>query len=335
MIGPGWGSAGATNPGAPIADFVSAGYNVLTWDPRGFGGSGGTVMIDHPQFEGRDAQALIDFIAEQGEAELDSPRRPRLGMSGGSYGGGIQLILAGLDQRVDVIAPTIAWNSLLTSLFKAGKVKLGWGLALSGLGVPQSILPGIFSPAGVQAGNQSQQFFSTILDGATTGGVSDGEQAVVRAARARLPADKIKVPTLIVQGTVDTLFTLDEAAANYAALGKQGIPLKMVFMCGGHGVCLTKSDSKSAAFGDPAHAQAGAARLVRPLPARRRQDRHRPGLRMDRRGRPRSTRSERFPLKPAGTLTGSGSGTLPLIPGISPPPGPGCSCSRRHSRSSP
>ena len=122
MIGPGWGSAGATNPGsAPIADFVAAGYNVLTWDPRGFGGSGGTVMIDHPKFEGRDAQALIDFIAEQAEAELDSPGDPRLGMSGGSYGGGIQLILAGLDQRVDVIAPTIAWNSLAHQPVQGGQ----------------------------------------------------------------------------------------------------------------------------------------------------------------------------------------------------------------------
>ena len=29
----------------------------------------------------------------------------------------------------------------------------------------------------------------------------------------------------------------------------------MIFMCGGHGVCLTKSDSASAAFGDSEHAQ--------------------------------------------------------------------------------
>ena len=170
-------------------------------------------MIDHPEFEGRDAQALVDFIAEQAEAELDAPGDPRLGMSGGSYGGGIQLILAGLDERVDVIAPTIAWNSLVTSLFKAGKVKIGWGLALSGLGVPQSIVPGIFSPAGVQTGNQSEQFFSTIVDGAATGGVSAANRQWFAEHGPDYLLEKIKVPTLIVQGTVDTLFTLDEAAA--------------------------------------------------------------------------------------------------------------------------
>ena len=323
MIGPGWGGSGATNPeGNPIVDFVEAGYNVLTWDPRGFGGSGGTVMIDHPEFEGRDAQALIDFIAVQGEAELDSPGDPRLGMSGGSYGGGIQLILAGLDRRVDAIAPTIAWNSLVTSLFKAGKVKIGWGLLLSGLGVPQSLLPGIFSPAGVQTGNQSQQFFSTIVDGAATGGVSAANREWFAEHGPDDLLEKIKVPTLIVQGTVDTLFTLDEAAANYDALDEQGVPLKMIFMCGGHGACLTKSDSASSAFGDSEHAQdARLAWFDRYLGGDTKTDTGPAFEWIDEEAAFHT--SERFPLKPAGELTGTGSGTLPLTPGISPPPGSG------------
>src|SRR5688500_8224901 len=50
MLGHGWGMSGATS--AP-QEYADAGYNVLTWDARGFGGSGGTVMIDHPEFEAR------------------------------------------------------------------------------------------------------------------------------------------------------------------------------------------------------------------------------------------------------------------------------------------
>jgi ABC-2 type transport system ATP-binding protein len=127
-----------------ISNFINHGYNVLTWDPRGFGQSGGTVEIDDPRNEGRDVQALIDWVAKQPEAQLDqscsqtkrkrraksrkrgsksrvtcatSPNDPTIGMAGASYGGGIQLVSAALDKRIDAIAPTIAWHSLLTSLF--------------------------------------------------------------------------------------------------------------------------------------------------------------------------------------------------------------------------
>lgn len=49
---------------------------------------------------------------------------------------------------------------------------------------------------------------------------------------------KIRVPTLIIQGTVDTLFPLAEGVENYQAL-RGRVPLKMVWFCGGHGTCLT------------------------------------------------------------------------------------------------
>ncbi|HEY1738079.1 MAG TPA: peptidase S15, partial [Acidimicrobiia bacterium] len=51
--------------------------------------------------------------------------------------------------------------------------------------------------------------------------------------------DKVDVPTLFVQGTVDTLFTLDEAITNYHSLRSRGVPTAMLWYCGGHGVCLT------------------------------------------------------------------------------------------------
>src|SRR5581483_1478650 len=50
---------------------------------------------------------------------------------------------------------------------------------------------------------------------------------------------RIHVPTLLVQGTVDTLFTLQEAVENYAILKADGVPVHMLWFCGGHGVCLT------------------------------------------------------------------------------------------------
>ena len=120
MVGPGWGLPGEDRPGGgTIGPYVRAGYNVITWDPRGFWASGGTAMIDHPDYEARDAQTLIDFVAQQPEALLDAPGDPRVGMSGSSYGGGIQFVTAARDRRVDAIAPTIAWHSLPRTLLEA------------------------------------------------------------------------------------------------------------------------------------------------------------------------------------------------------------------------
>jgi ABC-2 type transport system ATP-binding protein len=50
-----------------------AGFNVLTWDSRGFGESGGTVEVDSKDFEGRDVSALLDWLATQPEQQLDAP----------------------------------------------------------------------------------------------------------------------------------------------------------------------------------------------------------------------------------------------------------------------
>src|SRR3954468_4576257 len=80
LFGPGWSSARDKNDtGGTIGPLRKAGYNVLTWDPRGFGQSGGTVTVDAPDREGRDVQALFSYVAKQPEALLDAPGDARLG----------------------------------------------------------------------------------------------------------------------------------------------------------------------------------------------------------------------------------------------------------------
>ncbi|MCU1692278.1 MAG: peptidase [Frankiales bacterium] len=248
MNGPGYASAHAEADDTTVAALLKAGYNVLTWDPRGFGGSGGNVETDSPAYEGRDAQALVDLLAKQPEVQLDRAGDPRLGMIGGSYGGGIQYVLAAIDQRVDVITPQIAWQSLVTSLDKNDTAKAGWGSLLYGIGTEGS------SPvASLQAGTtpafgrmQDPATTQAILTGATTGSF---DQAGLDYFSSRGPGalvSRITIPTLITQGTDDTLFTLSEAIRNHALAKKAGIPVAMTWFCGGltdpsvaHGVCLT------------------------------------------------------------------------------------------------
>jgi ABC-2 type transport system ATP-binding protein len=316
MVGHGWGGSGATSP---PEHFAAAGYNVLTWDARGFGGSGGTVMIDHPEFEARDAVALIDFVANQPEAQLDGPGDPRVGMDGPSYGGGIQFITAARDPRVDAITPTIAWHSLNRSLYRSEVVKAGWDLALVGLGIPTSALPGLFSPAGVQAGHQSEFFYEATVSGLATGQLSPEVQQWLTEHGPGFLLERIKAPTMIVQGTADTLFTLDEAHDNYVALERTGVPLRMMWFCGGHGVCLTGTDQEGLGgiTGD------GGRVLERKLAwfARHLDGDHSADVGpafewVDETGEWRS--SARYPLQPVGAVTAEGSGTLPLTPGELP-----------------
>ena len=225
LQGPGWGSGGETDPGGSIKDLLGAGYNVLTWDPRGFGASGGVVTIDSKDVEGRDVQRLIDWVAGQPETQLDGPGDPRMGMAGGSYGGGIQLVVAAIDKRVDAIVPTIAWHSLRSALYRSRLVKQGWAGRLYQTAQSRPLDPHIKAAydQGVASGSltgESERWFA---------GRGPGDALV----------DRIRVPTLIQQGTVDTLFTLDEAIANYRRLRRNGVPVKLLWFCGGHGVCLT------------------------------------------------------------------------------------------------
>lgn len=216
-----------------------AGFNVLTWDSRGFGESGGTVSVDYKDLEGRDVQTLIGWLAGQPEAQLDAAGDPRVGMHGVSYAGGIELVAAGIDRRIDAIAPSIAWHSLLTALYRDELAKGGWGAALAGLGLPTATFEGLLSPAGPQSGTLDPHIMSGLTSGLSTGKFSAEDRAWFDSRGPTSLVDAIRVPTLLVQGTADTLFTPSEAMRNHEILTRNRVPLKMLWFCGGHGVCLS------------------------------------------------------------------------------------------------
>jgi ABC-2 type transport system ATP-binding protein len=252
MFGPGYGSARANSSDPTVSGLLAAGYNVLTWDPWGFGDSGGDVELDSPAYEARDVSALIDYIAQQPEAQLDAPGNPRVGMVGDSYGGAIQLTSAEVDPRIDVIAPQIAWNSLITALDKSNTAKGGWGSLLAALGAEGSTTGGILGglegePAGYHVDMQDPRIYTALEDGLTTGEFTPADQAFLGAAGPASMLNRIHIPVLLMQGTDDTLFTLHEAITNYETLKAHGVPIQMLWFCGSltdnpgvaHGQCLT------------------------------------------------------------------------------------------------
>ena len=245
--GTSFAARGVTDPGdnstdrIGIATMRDAGFNVLTWDSRGFGGSGGVAQFDSPDFEARDVQALIDYIATAPEALLDGPGDPRVGMVGSSYGGGIQYVTAALDHRVDAIAPDLTWHSLVTSYARDGAFKAGWLLDVCTggeiFGLADGVVDGLTGPAGAQLGSTAPQLNALCLEGNLLGSLSAASQQWLADRGPGSLLDQIRTPTLITQGTVDTLFPLREAIANYRQLRASDVPVKMLWYCGGHGTC--------------------------------------------------------------------------------------------------
>lgn len=235
LLGPGFADPGDTNPtsswsnqyGVPgIAPLRADGYNVVTWDPRGVGASGGVLHLNNPLFEGLDAKAIVDWVASRPEAVLDAAGDPRLGMVGGSYGGGIQLITAAIDQRVDAIAPSITWNSLLDSLYPNQAFKTAYSLLLT----LDLLTSGVRAIPDIYAGT---------VTGSLLGVLTPEQQAVLASSGPGLLVGDITAPTLLIQGTVDPLFPLRQAVVNAQLFEANGVPVKMIWFCGGHGACLT------------------------------------------------------------------------------------------------
>ncbi len=231
---PGLGGSGRINPydktnpqsyQPSVGDIRGAGYNLVTWDPRGEFDSGGVLQLDNPFFEGRDTSAIISWAAQDTPAELNNPGDPRVGMVGGSYGGGIQMTT--VDPRIDAIVPSIAWNSLVEALYPNEVFKSAWATVL--------LL------ALVEAGATiNTQIYEGVGTGLLFNWLSQTSQAVLGSSGPTALLNNMKAPTLFVQGTVDALFPLQQAVVNAETIlaNPFGTEVKMTWFCGGHGYCL-------------------------------------------------------------------------------------------------
>ena len=237
LNGPGLGLPGATTLDLDVDSFLprdtigvgalrDAGYNVVTWDPRGEWRSEGIMTLDSPDYEGRDMSHIISYLATLPEVALDGANDPRIGMTGASYGGGIQLATAAIDHRIDAIVPTIAWNSLVDVLFPRGAVNSGWG----------TLLPTVLA---LTFAREHPRIFPVAIQGVLFGIAEDSDIELVNDLGFQDQIGDITAPTLLIQGTVDTLFTLDQAHTNALALIEAGTTTKVVWYCGGHGACLS------------------------------------------------------------------------------------------------
>lgn len=227
-------------------DLARQGYAVLTWSARGFGKSTGTIGLNAPDGEVADVSRLVDWLAKRPEVRLDAAGDPRVGVAGASYGGAISLLAAGYDRRIDAIAPQITYWNLADSLFPGGVYKKLWAGIFFSSGSTGSIGPGDSSGAGGSRGSSSSRagdpscgrFAPAVCAMYQRVAVAGKPDADARAMLDRLSpsavADRIKVPTLIVQGQSDSLFPLGQADAMAKAIAAGGAPVAVDWIAGGH-----------------------------------------------------------------------------------------------------
>ncbi|MHB8329918.1 MAG: CocE/NonD family hydrolase C-terminal non-catalytic domain-containing protein, partial [Acidimicrobiales bacterium] len=243
-----------------------------------------------PAAVGRDVSALIDSVLTgrpeiatdnagaggqplytNDSASSNSDGLPAVGMTGVSYGGGIEFATAAYDNRVKAMVPGWAWNNLDYSLFPGGVIKLGWDELLFGAGLAettashgqgdtQGLSTGtIGGTGGVQSGGFDPNIVTSEVKGAALG-YPDQQTLAWFAQRSMAsygagPGGHVPdIPTLLVQGTVDTLFNLNEAWANHDMMtaAHPGLPVKMIAFCGGHVSCPTGAAPTGAGYSDTA-----------------------------------------------------------------------------------
>ncbi|MGW4466918.1 alpha/beta fold hydrolase [Micromonospora sp. NPDC004704] len=271
-------------------ELAEHGYAVLAYTARGFGRSGGEIHLDSPDFEVRDASRLLDWLAARPEIRTDATGDPRVGVVGGSYGGGLALLLAAADPRVDAIVPMITWHDLAASFLPEssggstleGVFKKGWAGVLFGSGgngpgglgglgpggtnpaggpgntasttgptaaptVTPSVAPSTRPGPGIGPGTApgvgvnnpgcgrfAADVCAAYLEIATTGRATEQAVALLRRSSPAGVLDRIKAPTLLIQGEADTLFPLSEADANARGIAAAGTPVRVAWFTGGH-----------------------------------------------------------------------------------------------------
>ncbi|MER8067079.1 alpha/beta fold hydrolase [Streptomyces sp. NPDC094034] len=219
LVGHGFGGS-KDDVRAQAEKLARDGYAVLTWSARGFGKSTGEIGLNDPDHEVKDVSRMIDWLAARPEVRLDAKGDPRVGVTGASYGGGISLLAAGYDKRVDAIAPLITYWNLADALFPNGVFKKLWA--------------GIFFSTGGGCETFQKELCDMYQRVAVSGTPDEAARKLLEERSPSAVGDRIDVPALIVQGQTDSLFPLGQADAMAKAISANGAPVDVDWMAGGH-----------------------------------------------------------------------------------------------------
>ncbi len=201
-----------------------AGYWVISYDQRGWGQSGGRVMLMDPDYEVRDVSRVIDWALAHLPTIQGGVQHPRIGMIGESYGGAVQLLASARDRRISAIVPIATWYDLSHDLAPEGIVKTTW---LGVLGVTGELM------SHGDAGILLHDPYLGMIGGHLSSAASD---ALYRRSPARdcLQGHPPQADALLIQGLRDSLFPLDDAMAMRECILNAHHDAQLIALQGGH-----------------------------------------------------------------------------------------------------
>ena len=230
----GWGGHRLTGSDNIAYYVAAAGYTVLSYTARGLGDgeSGGQASLAGPD-ELEDLRHVIDWLTNDPDHAI-GPRVTKIGVIGGSYGGGHGFQISS-DPRVSAVIPLVGWTDLEQALFPNGVVNYRLGIGEFYSGLDQQVGRAPFF-------NYSRLEFD-ILDAAAEGrelGNSVKQELSIRSiahrdANGREILDQARqprVPVFIIQSWDDYLFPSTQVLDVFSQittpkqiyLGRQGHP---------------------------------------------------------------------------------------------------------------
>jgi predicted acyl esterase len=175
---------------------ANQGYEVLTYDARAHGTSGGFFDLDGPP-EVQDVRTLFDWLAARPEVD-----KAKIGGSALSYGGGALWLAAAGGVPFAALELAATWTDLAQAVFPGGLVKTGMVAGFLN-SVPES--------------RWDQSLFS-LRDDLLHNRNLPGLRSFM-AQRSVLPAlDRMKAPVFLLQGRRDFAFDIAQATAAYQRL---------------------------------------------------------------------------------------------------------------------
>ena len=231
--------------------FASRGYAVLNYSARGHGESAGEIGLASRDFEVRDTQHLTGLLVDQGSA-LARIDRSRVGVIGGSYGGGQTWMLMatrpsssvpfgtwrspkGALVKLAAAVPTYTWSDLLYSLAPNGRhssAGVDPATAATPVGIAKiTLLDGFLASAGPRLPQQTYAWLARV----NAGEPYEAGDPLIEEARRELTGPRSafyqhayfealskgqarRVPVLAGQGWTDPLFPAIEALRMYRRL---------------------------------------------------------------------------------------------------------------------